>query len=121
MSRLCSCSRNCRHLAPGSNESLLQAERLIALEGVLATLVDAADAFDSDSLFIDSECDLHGPRAVSNAECICRGTRYTASEFVQALILDVRSAAQRREPLSQDRRARWARKNRASLQLVASG
>lgn len=106
---------------PGANDALLQAERLIALEDVLTTLVDAADAFDTDSLFLDPECELHGPRAVSNAECICRGTRYTASEFVQALLLDVRSAAHRREPLSQDRRARWARKQRANLQLVASG
>lgn len=121
MSRLCSCARSCRHLVAGSSEPLLQAERLLGLAPLLSTLVDAADAFDSDGLLFDRDCGLHGVRAVSNSECICRGKRYTASEFIQTLSADVRSAASRREPLSQERGARWARKQRANLQLVASG
>jgi hypothetical protein len=113
VSRLCSCHRKCRHLASSGSEALLQAERLLALEDVLPILIDAADAFDSDSLTIDADCAIHGTRPTSNSECSCRGTRYTASEFIQTLQIDVRAAAHRREPLSQDRRARWARKERA--------
>jgi hypothetical protein len=100
---------------PSGSEALLPPNRLEQLAPVFATLIDAADAFDSDTLVIDVDCEVHGPRAVSNAECSCSGERFSAVEFVQALGLDIRNVIEpvRREPLSEDRRARWERKHRA--------
>ena len=56
------------------------------------TLIDAADAFDSDGLVFDLDCEVHGTRPVSNASCTCSGERMSAVEFVQALFVDVRNA-----------------------------
>lgn len=116
-SRRCKCHRNCPHLARGS-DALLAAERLAQLAPVLATLVDAADAYDSDGLIFDPDCGVHGERSVSNTECSCKGEPTSAMEFVQALVLDVRSA-RRVEPAG-----RPGRKDAASvrsLQLTAVG
>ena len=89
--RRCQCSRNCKHLARGS-DALLPAERLAQLAPILSTLIDAADAYDSDGLVFDPECGIHGERSVSNVECSCKGDPTSAVEFVQTLIIDVRSA-----------------------------
>lgn len=118
MSRLCGCHRKCRHLVPTGTDRLLPPAELTELAPFLGMLTDAADAFDADALTMVPECEVHGPKAVSNAECICRGTRYSAVEFVQALGLDVRASSAplqhgpRYEAPSQDRRARWDRKQR---------
>ena len=96
VSRRCQCRRGCPHLARGS-EALQPAERLLKLEPVLSVLIDAADAYDSDGLAFDPDCGVHGERAVSNSECSCKGDPTSALEFVQALIIDVRSA-RRNEP-----------------------
>lgn len=85
MSRRCQCHRKCRHLIPGIGDPLIGPDRLAALEPVMDVLIDAADAFDSDSIQFDPACGLHGERAISNSECICRGERVTAVEFIQAL------------------------------------
>jgi hypothetical protein len=103
MSRLCECHHACRHLVRGTAAELLPPERLVELSAVLGTLVDAADAFDNDGLQIDPECGIHGERAISNAECICIGERFTAAEFVQALQVEVRSRG-RFEPGHRPRR-----------------
>lgn len=90
MSRLCQCTYTCRHLVKGSTAALLPPERLAELEGVLGTLVDAADHYDQDGLQLDPECGIHGERATSNAECTCTGDRFTAAEFVATLGLYIR-------------------------------
>lgn len=83
----------CRHVARGSDEALLPAERLAIIdEPFLKVLVDAADAFDADSLTFDPACGIHGTHPARNSECICSGTRYSALEFVQAFMLDVKAA-----------------------------
>lgn len=95
-SRRCKCSRNCGHLARGS-DALQPADRLLKLQPVLAILIDCADAYDSDGLIFDPECGVHGERSVSNTECSCKGEPTSAMEFVQTLILDVRSARRSNE------------------------
>lgn len=97
MSRQCQCRRGCKHQVRGG-DPLLMPDRLIPLADVLGLLVDAADAFDSEALQFDSDCALHGSRPTPNEECTCRGHRYSAAEFIQALQLDVRSAALRSVP-----------------------
>ncbi len=109
MSRLCECHFRCRHLVRGSSSAfLLPPERLAELSAVLGTLTDAADAFDNDGLQIDPECGIHGERAISNAECICMGERFSAAEFVQALQAEVRSRG-RFEPGHRPRRMKDGR------------
>lgn len=99
MSRRCQCHRQCRHSVRGSDEALLPAERLAIIDDpILKTLVDAADAFDADSLTFDPACGIHGTHPARNSECICSGTRYSALEFIEALALDVRAAKSRIEP-----------------------
>ena len=99
MSRRCDCTRACLHLVPSRHyEPLLKDAALVELDAVLATLVDAADSFDSNGLVINALCEVHGEMAVSNAVCICRGERYSAVEFIQALALDVREAVAQRRP-----------------------
>ncbi len=93
MSHLCDCHHACRHMVRGTAAELLPPERLAELSAVLGTLVDAADGFDNDGLQIDPGCGIHGERAITNAECICIGERFTASEFIQALQAEVRSRA----------------------------
>ena len=110
--RRCTCSRNCRHLARGS-DALLPAERLVQLEPLLSTLIDAAAGYDDAGLIFDPACGVHGERSVSNVECSCRGEPTSALEFVQALILDVRSA-RRNEPSG-----RPGRKDAAHLRSLA--
>lgn len=75
---------------------LLAPAKLLQLEGVLGVLVDAADGFDMDGLAIDLTCEVHGPSPIPNGTCMCRGERVSAVEFVQALMIDVRSAGQSR-------------------------
>jgi hypothetical protein len=110
--RRCHCSRNCGHFARGT-DALQPAERLLQLEPVLAVLIDAADAYDSDGLAFDPECGVHGERSVSNVECSCKGDLTSALEFVQALILDVRSA-RRNEPAG-----RPGRKDAATVRALS--
>ena len=111
-------SRRCRsccdsgHLARGS-DALQPAERLLELQPVLAVLIDAAAAYDSDGLIFDEACGIHGETAVSNVECSCKGDPTSALEFVQALILDVRSA-RRSEPAG-----RPGRKDAASVRTLS--
>ncbi len=115
MSRLCACHHACRHMVRGTSAEILPPERLAELSAVLGTLVDAADGFDNDGLQIDPECGIHGERAISNAECICIGERFTASEFIQALQAEVRSRA-RFEPGHRPRRMKDG-----SISLVIAG
>ena len=84
-------------------------DRLAPIADLVGVLVDAADAFDSESLEFDPSCAFHGAASVSNTECICRGRRYSAAEFVQALQLDVRSAVLRTEPAGRPNRHRQGR------------
>lgn len=115
MSKQCPCSRHCRHLVPSARERLLPPAKLLELEPVLGTLLDAADAFDSDILVMESECEVHGLKPVSNGSCSCRGDRSSAVEFVMALGLDIRVAQpaeqtpDARERMSASARRRWAR------------
>lgn len=92
MSRLCLCHYTCRHLVKGSSAAMLSPERLAELESVLGTLVDVAHQYDQDGLQLDPECGIHGERAISNAECICIGERFTAAEFVATLGLYIRES-----------------------------
>jgi hypothetical protein len=117
VTRRCQCSRNCRHLARGS-DALLPADRLRQLGPVLATLIDAADAYDSDGLIFDPACGVHGEQSVSNVECTCRGEPTSALEFVQALILDVRSAG-RAEPAGRPGRKDAAHVRSLSLAVAS--
>lgn len=121
MSRRCQCSRKCQHWAPGS-AALLTDERLTALEAVMGVLVDAADAFDSDSLYFDPACRVHGTRPEPHVECSCEGQRTTALEFIAALAIDVRSAVRasgRHEPAGRPgRRAAAQRREEMSLSLA---
>ena len=117
VARRCQCSRNCRHLARGS-DALLPAERLVQLEPMLSTLIDAAAGYDDASLIFDPACGVHGERSVSNVECSCRGEPTSALEFIQALILDVRSA----RVIAQNRPAGQPHRRRdGTMRLVASG
>ena len=95
MARLCTCKSRCQHLVPTGTQALLPPHRLLQLERFLGTLVDAADAFDSDSLILDPECHVHAsPELVGDGHpCSCRAERVTAVEFIQALQIDVKSAA----------------------------
>jgi hypothetical protein len=91
MARRCTCRSKCLHWVPNS-VPLLADERLLALEPVMAILVDAADMFDADSLQFDADCQVHGLRPEPHAECSCQGVPLSASEFIAALGVDVRSA-----------------------------
>lgn len=98
MSRVCQCHRTCRHLVRGGvGDALLPPRKLRMLEAVAGVMVDAADSFDSESLQFDPECEVHGVHPVANSECRCPGTRYSAAEFVAAVVLDMRDAAARFE------------------------
>jgi hypothetical protein len=91
MARRCTCRSKCLHWVPNS-VPLLADERLLALEPVMAILTDAADMFDADSLQFDADCQVHGLRPEPHAECCCQGVPLSASEFIAALGVDVRSA-----------------------------
>lgn len=121
MARRCQCSRKCKHWAPGPT-ALLNDERLAALESVMDVLVDAADAFDSDSLHFDPACRVHGVRPEPHVECTCEGMRTTALEFIDALAVDVRGAVRangRHEPAGRPgRRAAAERREGLSLSLA---
>jgi hypothetical protein len=117
MSRVCQCSARCRHVVRGG-DPLLMPDRLVRLADVLGVLVDSADAFDAESLQFDPACGLHGTRSITNAECVCQGRRYSAAEFIQALMLDVRSAQSRTAPAG---RPNAARPHNPRLELVATG
>lgn len=117
-SRRCQCTRRCGHLARGS-EALQPASRLLKLEPVLAVLIDAAEAYDSDGLAFDPGCGIHGEVPVSNVECSCKGDPTSALEFIQALILDVKSA-RRNEPAGRPGRKDAAHVRALSL-VTATG
>ena len=91
MARRCMCHRRCQHILRG-NDALLPAEQLAHLEPIIGVLIDAAFGYDADSLALDPKCGIHGTKAISNAECTCRGERYSALEFVQALEIELRTA-----------------------------
>ncbi len=74
---------------------LLSAAQLVALEPIMDTLLDAADAYDMDNLTFVAGCGIHGARPESNVECTCTGTRYSAVEFIHALALNVKTAKDR--------------------------
>jgi hypothetical protein len=105
MASRCQCSRKCPHILRGSS-ALLPADRLALLAPIIATLIDAAYGYDADSLKIDSNCGIHGTKAISNSECICRGDRYSATEFVQALELILRTTGAFAYPAGQPNRLR---------------
>ncbi len=90
MARRCTCSRRCQHVTRGS-DALLPPPAIAALAPVIATLVDAAYGFDADGLEIREDCEVHGEYPTSNPECICRGERLSATEFVRYLELMVRT------------------------------
>lgn len=92
MARRCTCSNRCKHWSSAS-VVLVPSDRLQQLAPVLATLIDAADLYDQDALQFDPACRVHGDQWDRAAECTCEGERTTALEFVQALVVDVRSAA----------------------------
>ncbi len=115
MSRRCQCHRKCPHVLRGS-EALLPPERLAALAHVIGTLIDAASGFDAAGLQLDPACGIHGTKAVSNDECICEGRRYTATEFVQTLEIEIRAAGRYEYPAGQPNRLR-----EGMLRLVATG
>lgn len=77
---------------------LLSGAQIAALEPLMNTLLDAADAYDMGSLAFDPRCGIHGARPQSNVECCCSGTRYSAVEFVHALQADVKAAQIRTAP-----------------------
>lgn len=107
MSRLCTCHRACRHYVRGSDEALLPADRLAAIDDrILKTLVDAADSFDAESLTFEPACGIHGTHPARNSECVCPGTRYSALEFIEALTLDVQASKMLRRPAGQPNRRR---------------
>lgn len=114
-SRRCRCRRSCGHLARGT-DALQPRERLTQLMPVLAILIDCAEAYDSDGLVYDPECGVHGELPVNNVECSCQGERTSAVEFVQALVLDVRSAGAIHRPAGQPNRL-----HEGVSRLVASG
>ena len=120
MSRLCRCSRSCRHIVPGAYE-LLPPERLLPLLDVMGVLVDAADSFDMDGLQYNPECGVHGERSISNAECLCRGERVSASEFIAALQRDARTAAKQQRAVRFEPGHRPRRKHDEQLNLAVAG
>lgn len=86
---------------------LVSASQVAALEPLLDTLLDVADAYDMGSLSYTPRCPIHSAEPRSNSECTCLGTRYTAVEFVQALAADVRAAGIRSNgPAGQPNRRR---------------